>query len=143
MGDDIHDDTLGLGARRVPGVPAVMVGARFLFLLNAGFWTVSGVLSLMRLTDGTGVSPVVALVVATLMFANAGVMLLIGWALGMRRKPIYYLAITVLLVNIASTVTDEFGVLDLVTLWIDMLLLALLVVNRSRYIPPADYRPGV
>jgi hypothetical protein len=106
-----------------------VVAAQVLFAVNAAFWIVLGVLTLFRATDRTSM----VWLLAILMFANAGVMLWLGWVLGKQRKLFYYLAIAVLAVNILLSVTDEFGLTDLVALLIDAVLLVLLIVTRSRY----------
>lgn len=76
---------------------------------------------------------VVAWVVAGLMFGNAGAMLLSGWGLAKRKRGFFFLAIAVVGVNILLTVTDEFGLFDLIVLVIGFALLALLTARRSQY----------
>ncbi|MGD2206249.1 MAG: hypothetical protein PVH17_05675 [Anaerolineae bacterium] len=107
-----------------------VVAAQALFVMNAVFWILLGVSSVSRLENNAGL----AWLIAVLMLANAGVMAWIGWGLGKEPKPFYYLAIPVLAVNILLTVTDEFGLFDLIALLMDVVLLMLLVVTRSRYL---------
>jgi hypothetical protein len=57
----------------------------------------------------------------------------LGFAIGKGKKRLFYLAIAVLVINIILTVIDEFGIFDFATLLIDVVLLALLIVTRSRY----------
>lgn len=108
--------------------------AQALFFLNAAIWLLLGVSSLIRMTGDNPDRAVTAWIVASLMFGNVGAMLWSGVGIGKRQKRFYYLAVVVLIVNIVLTVTDEFGVLDFVTLVIDLLLLGLLIANRKRYL---------
>jgi hypothetical protein len=55
--------------------------------------------------------------------------------IGTTQKRFFYLAFLVLAINILLTVTDQFGILDLATLVIDVILLGLLVgawKNRTK-----------
>jgi hypothetical protein len=106
-----------------------VLAARVLFAVNAAFWIVLGLLALLRVADRTSM----IWLLAFLMFANAGVMLWLSWALGKQRRLFYYLAIAVLAVNILLSVTDEFGFIDLVALLIDAVLLVVLIASRSQY----------
>lgn len=60
-------------------------------------------------------------------------MIFSGWGIGRTQKGLYFLAIAVLIVNIILTITDEFGILDLVTLIIDLVLLGILLAIRNQY----------
>jgi lysylphosphatidylglycerol synthetase-like protein (DUF2156 family) len=116
--------------------------AQALFFLNAAIWCLFGVSSLVRMTGDHPDRTVTAWMVAMLMFGNAGAMLWSGVGIGKRQKRFYYLAVAVLIVNIVLTVTDEFGILDMVTLVIDVLLLGLLIVNRKRYLIHQTHEPA-
>ncbi len=61
------------------------------------------------------------------MIGNAGAMLAAGIGIGRRRRLNYGFAFLVLAVNIVLTLTDQFGLLDVVTLVIDLILLGLLI----------------
>jgi len=43
----------------------------------------------------------------------------------------FYVALAVLLVNIVLTFTDQFGLFDLLTLLLDLIILALLLAGRQ------------
>ncbi len=101
-----------------------------LFLVNGAVWILFGIVSLIR---GVGDARMAGIVVA-LMWANAGVLLLLGWGLGRQRKLFYYLAVVVLAVNTLLSVTDEFGLFDFLILALNAVLLALLIATRSRYL---------
>jgi len=112
--------------------PAVKAAAS-LFWLNAAIWLIIGVVSLVRVGGSTTISKAIMLVIAVLMFANAAGMLWIGIGIARRRKLYFYLALGFLAINILLTFTDEFGILDLITLLIDIFLLGLLILSRSYY----------
>ena len=112
--------------------------AQALFFLNAVIWLVLGVVSLVRMTNGNPDHTITAWIVAILMFGNAGAMLWSGVGIGKQQKRFYYLAVAVLIVNIILTVTDQFGILDLITLVIDLALFGLLIATRKRYSNPPD-----
>lgn len=114
--------------------------AQILFYVNAAIWLAFGLLGLILPVEGNQASAMTRGIVAVMMFANAGTMALIGWALAKRPQHparlrlVYYLALVVLLVNIVLTVTDQFGLLDLLVLLVDLALLALLLFRRSAYL---------
>ena len=110
--------------------------AQSLFGLNALIWLILAGVSLARLT-GDRPNSFIFWVIAALMVGNAGAMLLCAVVIG-RRKRIYYLfALLVLLVNIVMSVTDQVGWADLLTLFIDVVLLGILLGGRPFFWPPA------
>lgn len=100
-----------------------------LFYISAATWGVLGEISLVRLTNGSPVSLCTAGIIAILMFGDAAAMLISGLGLGKLQKRFFYLALAVLIVTIILTVTDEFGIWDLITLLLDGILLGLLMVT--------------
>lgn len=104
-----------------------------LFGLNAAIWLVLGVTSLYRMGGSGDISQTTALIIAVLMFGNAAGMLLVGFGIARRIKLFFYLALALLGVNVLLTFTDEFGVLDLITLVIDLVLVGLLIINRLTF----------
>jgi hypothetical protein len=107
--------------------------AQNLFFLNAIIWLVFGSVSLISMENGDSDRIFTLLVIAMMMFGNAGAMAFSGWGIGKARKSSYYLAVAVLIVNIILTVTDQFGIFDLITLIIDLVLLGTLCTVRKRY----------
>lgn len=107
-----------------------------LFVVNAAIWIAFGISTLVRM-EGQGV---VAWVLAGLMFGNAGAMLLSGWGLAKEKKGFFYLAVALVAVNILLTIADEFGLFDLIVLLIDLVLLALLIATRTRYLSAGHKR---
>ncbi len=103
--------------------------AQALFFLNAAIWLLFGVWSVLRLSAATSGHALTAVVVAILMFGNAAAMLWSGVTIAKRQKRFYALALAVLLVNIVLTFTDQFGLLDLLTLLLDLVLLGVLLAG--------------
>ena len=73
------------------------------------------------------------LVIAALIFGNAGAMLIAGIGIGRKNRWLYYFGILVLLANIVLTFTDQFGWLDFVTLVFDVFLLGFIVFGRAHF----------
>ena len=105
--------------------------------MNAAIWLVLGVVSVVRIGGDAG-QAVTAVVVAILMFGNAGAMALSGALLGKRRLLFYLFALAVLAVNVVLTFTDQVGALDWITLAIDLVLVGILIVGRKQF-----YGPGM
>jgi hypothetical protein len=112
--------------------PKLVKVAQWLFFLNSAIWLVIGVVSLVRLATGATGRTVTMLVVAILMFGNVGAWLIAGVGIGIERwrKLFYFFGMVVLVVNIVLTVTDQFGLLDFVTLVIDLALFGLMIAAR-------------
>jgi hypothetical protein len=119
--------------RSVFAPPAPVKAAQALFFVNAAIWLLLGIATIVRMPAGGSGQTITAAVIAILMFANLGAMLVAGVAIGKQQRPFYYIGIAILVVNIILTVTDQFGLLDFVTLVMDMVLLGLLIVTRARY----------
>lgn len=106
--------------------------AQALFFMNATTWLVFAILTLGGMAGRNPDYSIIVILVGVLMLGNAGAMLMSGLAIGKPRSRFFYLALTVLILNIILTVTDEFGVLDLITLWVDLAILSLLMLTRKR-----------
>jgi hypothetical protein len=109
--------------------------AQALFCLNALIWFLFGAISLARLAARNPEQSMTRWIVAILMFGNAAAMLISAWLIGRNKKAFYIIAVAVLLVNIVLTFTDQVGLSDLITLIVDMILLAILVVKRHPFLP--------
>jgi len=121
-------------SQEIDQAPASVKAAQALFILMGLIWFIFGVATLVRM-GSSGTNPTITLwIVALLMFGNAGMLLLLSWGFGRQKNLFFYLGIIVLAANIFLTVTDEFGIFDLITLIIDLVLLILLFVTRSRYL---------
>jgi hypothetical protein len=109
--------------------------AQALFWLNAAIWVTLAFASLWRVGTGRGgpAQPIVLWIVAGLMFGNAGALLVAGIGLGRLKRVFWLWGLAVLAVNILLTFTDEFGLLDFLTLVIDLALVGLLVAARRQF----------
>jgi len=115
--------------------PGWVAAARWLFVVLGVIWLVLGVWSIIRMGQVSSSVPVAVLwIIAILMFINAALLTWIGWGLGRGSKLYFYFGVLLVAGNIFLTFTDEFGVLDLLTLIIDVLLLLLLIAGHSRFL---------
>jgi len=114
--------------------PTSVKAAQTLFFVNAVIWLLLGITSLSRLAGSSTGQTTTMWIVALLMFGNAGAMLVAGVGIGKQRRLFYTSGLAVLVINIILTFTDQFGVLDFITLVIDVVLLGLLIVTRARYL---------
>jgi hypothetical protein len=111
--------------------------AQILFYVNTVIWLGFGMASLVRMR-GNDTAPMITLfIVAILMFGNASAMLIAGITIGKGNRLYYYLAITLLFVNIFLTFTDQFGILDLITLIIDVFALGIIIFKSRAFLQPA------
>ncbi len=101
-----------------------------LLVLNTAVWLTFGIISLLRLSLQNPEQIGVLSIVAVLMFGNVAAFLLAAWLLSWRPKWGFYVTLAVLLVNIVLTFTDQFGLFDLLTLLLDLTILALLLAGR-------------
>jgi hypothetical protein len=111
----------------------VVPTTRLLFFINAGLWLILAATSILHMTQEYPGQMAMYTIIGVLMVGNAFAMFLSGWGLVCYPWLFYPLGLVVLLVNIPLTLTDEFGFFDLVTLVIDLALLALLVTQRKKF----------
>jgi len=112
--------------------PSPIKVTQVLFFINAAIWLLFGAVSLIRMVNNS--SQIVAtLIISIFMLGNVGAMLIAGVGIAKRNQWSYYFGLAVLAINIVLTITDEFGVFDLLTLIIDLVLLGLLIVTKSFY----------
>lgn len=105
------------------------------FFLIALFWVITGFVSLIRIQDLAASLTPLNLIIAFLMFTNAAALLVCGLGISSGKNWLYLFSIAVLAVNILLTVTDQFGIFDLLTLLLDLSLLTILLVKLSLFIP--------
>ena len=115
-------------------LPNLITAAQSLFYLNAIIWLAIGVASLIRMSNDSPELVVIMGVIAALMFGNAAAMVWSGFGLGKGGKYYYFVALAVISINIILTVTDEFGIYDLITLVIDMIIFGILIAIRKNYL---------
>jgi hypothetical protein len=103
------------------------------FFLNAVIWTILGIYSILR-TGGKPDQSIMMQVVAILMFGNVGAFVFCGLTIGKKSRIFYLFSILVLAVNITLSITDEFGLLDLITMLVDLVILGFLLAGRKQLI---------
>lgn len=115
--------------------PAIVTAARLLFILLGMTWLVFGVSSIARMGNiSSNVPAAVLWFIAVLMFVNALLLIWVGWGIGKGNRLYFYFGLLLLAGNIFLTFTDEFGLFDLVTLVINVLLLVLLIAGHSIFL---------
>ena len=115
--------------------PMIVSAARWLFFLLGVIWLAFGISSIARFSDNSGSVPSAVLwIIAILMFVNALLLFWIGWGIGSCNRIYFYFGLLILAGNIFLTFTDEFGIFDLVTLIINIVLLILLIAGHSKFL---------
>ena len=119
--------------KRTKSFNSRIVAAQALFYINTLIWLGFAVYMFydMAAVDNNGFA---ILIISIFMLGNAGAMFLSGFMLGKRQKWIYYFAIAFLGINIFLTFTDQFGIYDLLTLIIDLVLLVILFSIGRTYL---------
>jgi hypothetical protein len=116
-------------------IPTSVRIARWLFVLLGLIWLIFGISSITRLsTNGGNISGLMSVFIATLMFVNSVVLIWIGWGIGRGQRVYYYFGLLALAGNIFLTLTDEFGLFDILVLILAVVLFILLVFTRSKYL---------
>ena len=114
--------------------PSTVTAAHFLLLLNALVWLVFGIIVAAGLHPSMPESDVFRWTMAVLALLTTSVLLGL-WVFLRRRSGIaYYLTIGLLVVLSILTVTDEFGLSDLIVLIIIAAPLVLLIKARAWYL---------
>jgi hypothetical protein len=104
-----------------------------LFYLNALIWLAFGLYTLINMAGRYPGGVITVYVIGFMMLGNVGMMFLSGILIGKQNKWAYFFAMFVLVINIISTVTDQFGFFDLVTLLLDLVIFGLLISIRKHY----------
>lgn len=103
----------------------------FLFV-NAALWVVIGIYTLWRMSLGGDLDGMSAIFVGMLMFGNAFILALAAVGLGERTRLTFLFAFLILFVNSLLTITDQVGLIDLLTLLLNLVTLILLVIYRKQ-----------
>lgn len=107
---------------------------RFLFLFTAAVLVVFGIGSLLRI----GVKPENTLLYtfyAILMFGDAAIMFFCASQLFTRARMVFFLSAFVLFLNIFPTIFDQFGVVDLLFVLVNIATLTFLILARREFLP--------
>ena len=116
--------------------PTIVKAARWLFILLGAIWLVISVSSILRIDEMSANVPAAMLwIIAGLVLVNALLMFWVGWGIGRGNRLYFYFALILLAGNIFLTFTDEFGTLDFVVLVLYVILLGILIVGHSKFLP--------
>ena len=119
-------------------LPVTVKRARLFTMISAGIWLVLGVVRLMLMGSVPDETYRLALTVALMMLGNGLVLGFSGFMLFNRKQTWFYMAFFVLATNIFLTVTDQFGLLDFLTLIVDCIAMVFLIRSWVWYKGEAD-----
>ena len=106
---------------------------RSLFFLTAVILVVLSVLSFLRSFMGTDLW--IYIVYSILMAVDAACMFVCGLFLNRKIKLLFWFAVTVLGLNILLTIFDQFGLVDLLFVLLNIATLTSLIVFRRELLP--------
>lgn len=116
-------------------LPASVKTARWLFVILGIIWLVFGTWGFIRFGNNSGdTSGTMLVIVIALMFINSAVFFWISWGIGRGLRLYYYFGLLALAGNIFLTLTDDFGLFDLIVLVIAIALFVLLILTRKNYL---------
>lgn len=108
--------------------------SRNLFLLTVAILVVFGIGSLLRMGDNPD-RIVLYVFYAFAMFGDAAAMAFCAWQLPKRTKLVFFLSVSVLALNIFPTIFDQFGLVDLLFLLLNLVTLAFLLIAHKEFLP--------
>lgn len=103
--------------------PFVIRAVQYLYYISAALWAVFGIVNIIQF----GLSSQLMWMIIALMVGNAAALLFSGLWLRYQSKWGYLFAAAILALNIILTITDQFGVFDLITLVLYLVLAGLLI----------------
>lgn len=107
---------------------------RNLFFLTAALLVAFGIGSLMRIEANPARAGLYAFY-AALMFLDAAFMVFCAFQLHKGTKFIFYFSVFVLAMNILPTIFDQFGLIDLLFVMLNIVALVSLVLARREFLP--------
>lgn len=107
---------------------------RILFFFTIAILVVFGIGSLLRINENPDQAGLY-IFYALIMFGDAAAMLFCVLQLSKRKKPFFILSVVVLAFNIFPTIFDQFGLVDLLFLLLNLVTLIVLVVTRKEFLP--------
>jgi lysylphosphatidylglycerol synthetase-like protein (DUF2156 family) len=108
--------------------------ASFFILLNALIWLTLGVIIAAKAHPAIPVAPLIKGIMAFPSLATAGLLLGLFIFLGKRSRLAYFLALGLLMATSLLTIFDEFGLVDLVILTINIIPIILLIKDRAWFL---------
>jgi lysylphosphatidylglycerol synthetase-like protein (DUF2156 family) len=107
---------------------------RYLFFITALALTILGAGSFMRVNQTPDMN-ILYIIYAFLMFGDGLAMLACGLYINRKIKAIYWFALIVLSLNIVLTIFDQFGLIDLLFVLLNIITLVMLFVHRKEILP--------
>jgi lysylphosphatidylglycerol synthetase-like protein (DUF2156 family) len=107
--------------------------ARYLFFVAASLLLIFSIGTLLRIYQNPD-HRVMYLVYATLFLGDAALMFICGLFVG-KQKRVYWFAVVLLSLNIVLTITDQFGIIDFLFLWFNLIILGILIFARKSFLP--------
>ncbi|MEA3440642.1 MAG: hypothetical protein U9R58_10200 [Chloroflexota bacterium] len=123
------DDTVPEKQTSIP--PLIMV-IRWMFCIQALVWIIFGAFNLVKGVDSTSEMANMSWIMSVIMFGFACLLIWVGWSIGRMDQRFFFIGLIVLGLTIILTVTDEFGVFDLIILVLNVVTFALLIMARSK-----------
>ncbi|MCA9947636.1 MAG: hypothetical protein KC449_29350, partial [Anaerolineales bacterium] len=117
---------------KLPDTDRLIQLIKWLFWLNAAVWLAFGIGSMVRIGTGAPGGTAVLTIIAVLMLGNVAAFLWCSWAVQKQASWYRFTVMAVLAVNILLTFTDQFGLLDFLTLLLDLILLALVLLLHAK-----------
>jgi len=114
-----------------PNLPALV---QYLFFFTAVLLMALGVGSMFRASPRPDMK-LIYMVYAILMFGDALAMLACGLLIRARKTIIFWSAVTLLSLNIILSIFDQFGLVDLLFVLLNLLTLGLLITLRREFLP--------
>lgn len=112
---------------------------QFLFFLNGIIWLILSVWMLMDAVDGV-VGMFGPWLLAVMMAGNGMIFIAFSLLVRFGWRWFFYAALSFLAANILLTFTDQFGIWDLLTLLVNIAIVALLVINRKVFLSKGETR---
>ena len=113
---------------------SALQSTRFLFLLTTGILVAFGIGSLLRIGGNPGRMGLY-IFYAFAMFGDALLMGICAWYLPKRTRFILNASVFVLAFNILPTIFDQFGLVDLGFVLLNLVTLAFLIADRKEFLP--------
>ena len=108
--------------------------SQVLCILNAAIWIVLSILSLNHPTENLTMPQILNSIIVILMLGNAGAFLIVGFGLGKSNRLYYLLALMLVIINVATSLTDQMGCLDWSVFGLNIILLGLLVTSKRVFL---------
>jgi lysylphosphatidylglycerol synthetase-like protein (DUF2156 family) len=106
--------------------------ARYLFFVATFALLIFSVGTLLRINQNPD-RMVMYLVYAILFLGNAVLMLICGLFVA-KQKRVYWFAVVLLSLNIVLSITDQFGLVDFLYLWFNLIILGILIFARKSFL---------